>query len=224
MSKKTIVKCFVDAAMFVLFLLLMGEFLLKEAHLWIGIAVAFLFILHTALNYKWYKALFKGKYSTMRIVQTVVNFLLLVNLIICIVSGVLVLPDVFIGYEINVKIHLITSAWTFILMSVHLGLHWSIFVGIASKGDLPDGLKTALKWVFRIILCVIVLYGIYIFVERRFWEEMLLLIDYQKEYDYSKTPLVYIVESIALSVVFVSITYYIKKIFLKIWQKKEAIK
>ena len=224
MSKKTIVKCCVDAAMFVLFLLLMGEFLLKEAHLWIGIAVAFLFILHTALNYKWYKALFKGKYSTMRIVQTVVNFLLLVNLIICIVSGVLVLPDVFIGYEINVKIHLITSTWTFILMSVHLGLHWSIFVGIASKGDLPDGLKTALKWVFRIILCVIVLYGIYIFVERRFWEEMLLLIDYQKEYDYSKTPLVYIVESIALSVVFVSITYYIKKIFLKIWQKKEAIK
>ena len=222
MSKKTIVKCCVDAAMFVLFLLLMSEFLLKDAHLWIGIAAAFLFILHTALNYKWYKALFKGKYSAMRIVQTAVNFLLLVNLIICIVSGVLVLPDVFIGYEINVKIHLITSAWTFILMSVHLGLHWSIFVGIASKSDLPNGLKNAFKWIFRIILCVIVLYGVHIFVERRFWEEMFLLIDYQKEYDYSKSPLVYVVESIALSTVFVSITYYVKKIFLTLRQKKEA--
>ena len=50
MSKKTIVKCCVDAAMFVLLLLLMSEFLLKEAHLWLGIAAAFLFILHTEIG------------------------------------------------------------------------------------------------------------------------------------------------------------------------------
>ncbi len=222
MSKKTIVKICVDAAMFVLFLLLMGEFLLKEAHLWLGIAAATLFVLHTALNYKWYKALFKGKYGAMRIVQTAVNFLLLLNLIICIVSGVLVLPDVFIGYEINVKIHLLTSAWTFILMSVHLGLHWGIFVGLVSKIELQNGLKTALKWIFRIILCVIVLYGVHVFIERRFWEEIFLLIDYQKEYDYSKLPLVYLAESIALSAVFVSIIHYVKKIFLTLRRKKEA--
>lgn len=221
-KRKTILKVCVDAAMFVLFLLLMSEFLLKDAHLWIGIDATALFTLHTALNYKWYKALFKGKYGAMRILQTAVNFLLLIDLIICIVSGILILPDIFIGYEINVKIHLLTSAWTFILMSVHLGLHWSMFVRMASKINIHEGVKTALRWIFRVVLCVILLYGVHVFVERRFWEEMFLLIDYQKTYDYSKSPVTYIAESIALSAVFVSATYYVKKISLTPRRKKEA--
>lgn len=222
MNKKKIVKICVDAAMYVLFLLMMGEFLLKDAHLWIGIAASCLFVLHTAFNYKWYKALFKGKYNAARITQTAVNILLLVNLIVCVVSGVFVLPGVFIGYEINVKIHLFTSAWTFILMSVHLGLHWSIFVGMAGKTNLPNGLKIALKWLFRVILCALVLYGVHVFANRRFWEEMFLLIDYQKEYDYSKLPLTYVAESVALSAVFTSITYYVQKFIRRLRLRKNA--
>lgn len=54
MNRKTILKICIDAAMFVLFLLLMSEFLLKDAHLWIGIAAAALFVFHNILNIKWY--------------------------------------------------------------------------------------------------------------------------------------------------------------------------
>ena len=220
MNRKTILKICIDAAMFVLFLLLMSEFLLKDAHLWIGIAAAALFVFHNILNIKWYKNLFKGKYNAMRIVQTAVNLLLTLNLIFCIISGVLILPDVLIGYEVNVKIHLLTSAWTFILMSVHLGLHWSVFVGMASKANMPQGTKIVLKWIFQVVLCVILLYGVHVFVERRFWEEMFLLIDYQKAYDHSKSPVAYIAESIALSAVFVSMTHYAKQASLALRRRK----
>ena len=220
MNRKTILKICIDAAMFVLFLLLMSEFLLKDAHLWIGIAATALFVFHDILNIKWYKNLFKGKYNAMRIVQTAVNLLLTLNLIFCIISGVLILPDVLIGYEVNVKIHLLTSAWTFILMSVHLGLHWSVFVGMASKANMPQGTKIVLKWIFQVVLCVILLYGVHVFVERRFWEEMFLLIDYQKAYDHSKSPVAYIAESIALSAVFVSMTHYAKQASLALRRRK----
>lgn len=223
MNRKTILRVCIDAAMFLLFLLLMSEFLLKDAHLWIGIAAAALFVFHNILNIKWYKNLFKGRYHAMRTVQTAVNLLLILNLILCIISGVLILPDVLIGYEVNVKIHLLTSAWTFILMSVHLGLHWSMFVGMAGKANMPQGSKIVLKWIFRGVLCVILLYGVHVFVERRFWEEIFLLIDYQKAYDYSKLPVAYIAESIALSAVFVSMTYYIKRVRLTLRRRREDI-
>ena len=76
---KKVIKIAVDAVMFVLFLLLMEYHLLpKDVHEWLGISVFVLFIAHNALNYKWYAVLFKGKYTALRIVQTVVNFLLLV--------------------------------------------------------------------------------------------------------------------------------------------------
>ena len=79
---KKIIKITVDAAMFVLFLLLMEYHLLPSvAHEWLGISVFVLFIAHNALNYKWYAVLFKGKYTAIRIVQTVVDFLLLVAII-----------------------------------------------------------------------------------------------------------------------------------------------
>lgn len=47
-----------------------------------------------------------------------------------------------------------------------------------------------------------------------------LLIDYQKAYDHSKSPVAYIAESIALSAVFISITYYAKRAGLALRRRK----
>ena len=44
-------------------------------HEWLGIAMTVTLILHHILNRKWYKAVFKGKYSPYRIVMTAVNTL-----------------------------------------------------------------------------------------------------------------------------------------------------
>ncbi len=90
------VKIIVDAAMFVLFLLLMEYHLLSSVvHEWLGISVSVLFLAHNALNYKWYAVLFKGRYTAMRIVQTVVNFLLWIAMIGCIVSSILISGTVY---------------------------------------------------------------------------------------------------------------------------------
>lgn len=71
MNPERAIKTGVDAAMYILFLLLMGQYLLPGLpHEWLGIAAGVFFILHNLLNYKWYRTIFKGKYNGMRILQT----------------------------------------------------------------------------------------------------------------------------------------------------------
>ena len=60
-SWKRIAKPVTDAAMFVLFLLVMGEAKLPgAAHEWLGIALFALFLFHAALNIRWYARSFAG--------------------------------------------------------------------------------------------------------------------------------------------------------------------
>lgn len=66
-------------------------------------------------------------------------------------------------------------------------------------------------WAFILVLCI---YGVYLFIDRRFWEELFHLIDYQKEYDESKTLWAYLAESVVMSSLFVAATHYTKKIAL----------
>ena len=65
------------------------------AHEWLGIALFALFLFHTALNIRWYRALFRGRYPAKRVVQTVVNLALLIAMLGCVVSAVLISGTVF---------------------------------------------------------------------------------------------------------------------------------
>lgn len=217
MKPNTIIKIWVDAVMYLLFMLLMGQYLLRDApHEWLGITAGIFFILHNVLNYKWYKAIFKGRYNVIRIVHTAVNILLLLAVSGCILSGIFASQYIFsVGngstIELGRFLHLVTTAWAFVLMSVHLGLHWTKFMGMAKKISMNPKVKKILCRFFQVLVPVMCIYGVYLFVDRRFWEELFHLIDYQKEYDDSKTFFVYFTETTIFSAFFVAITYYAKK-------------
>lgn len=226
MKVNVMIKRSVDIAMYILFLLLMGQCVLRGAvHEWMGISIGILFVAHNILNYKWYKTLLKGKYNAMRTVQLVINIFLLLAMLFCMTSGILVSQYIFaVGngsvIEFGRHLHLVATAWGFILMSVHLGLHWSIFSAIVKKIQADEKMKK----VIHIICCVLVValcaYGLYQFVDRRFWEELFHLIDYQKEYDYSKSLFTYFAESAALSVLFITIVHYAKKFLLNVSRRR----
>ena len=225
---KKIIKIMVDAAMFVLFLLLMEYHLLPSvAHEWLGISVFVLFIAHNALNYKWYAVLFKGKYTAIRIVQTVVDFLLLVAIIGCIVSGVLISSMVFAWMNISGAmagrtIHLIATSWTFILMSVHLGLHWAVFVGMTKRIKMPELAATIIKWILRVVVLAVGIYGIVVFVQRAFYEELFLLTEF-KQFNYDISAFAYLLQTLAMSATFVSASYYLKKLELFIKKRRNDL-
>ena len=226
------IKIAVDVAMFVLFLLLMEYHLLLDvAHEWLGISVFVLFIAHNALNYKWYTVLFIGKYSTMRTIQTVLNLLLMITMLLCVISALFVSREVFAGLNLQAgmfgrTLHMKASAWTFILMSVHLGLHFGMFVGMTKRFNLPERFKTIIKWALRIIVLAIAVYGIVVFAQRGFYEELFVVEVFRGNFD-EKTALVafgFFLQTAAMSVTFVSVAYYAKKLGLfikKIRKEKE---
>ena len=62
-------KIVVDAAMTVILLLLMAyERIGQAAHEWMGAGCFLLFLLHHLLNRGWHKNLFRGKYTSLRVV------------------------------------------------------------------------------------------------------------------------------------------------------------
>lgn len=222
MKPSIIIKRTVDTAMYILFLFLMGECVLRGSiHEWMGISIGILFIAHNMLNYKWYKTLLKGKYNTMRTIQFVVNIFLIFAMIACMVSGILTSRHIFVigngsAIELGRHLHLVATAWGFILMSVHLGLHWSIFSVIAKKIQTGQKTKKAIHIICRVLVIALCAYGLYQFIDRRFWEELFHLIDYQKEYDYSKSLFTYFAQTAALSVFFIAIAHYTKKFLLNV--------
>lgn len=134
------VKTLADVLMTLALLFLMGYQLWgEEAHEWAGAGMLFLFIVHHILNRKWYQNLGKGRRTPMRLLQTSVNLLLLAAMLAQMYSGIVMSRHVFAflpfsgGMALARRLHILGAYWGFILMSIHLGLHWGKFLGIARK-------------------------------------------------------------------------------------------
>ncbi len=132
MQAKTtnMIKRIVDAVLTVLLLFLMAFQVTGDVlHEWLGIGMTVTLILHHILNRKWYKTVFKGKYSPYRITMTAVNSLMLVSIALTALSGMSMSGHAvpFMYGLINVmtarELHLAMSHWSFILMGIHVGLH-----------------------------------------------------------------------------------------------------
>ena len=123
-------KLIVDILLGVSLLLLMSCQAVGEAgHEWTGIAMTVLMIIHQILNRKWIAALFKGKYTPLRITQTCINAALLICFLLTALCGVNMsvhavpfLGD-FMRASLGRRLHLTLSHWCFVLMGLHLGLH-----------------------------------------------------------------------------------------------------
>lgn len=214
MKPLRILKISVDILMYVLFLLLMGQHLASGAlHEWLGVGLFVCFLAHNILNYRWHKALFKGKYPPQRIIQTAINFLLMLSFIGCMLSALMISGVVFQDMRIpgmmmfGRKLHMASSAWCFVFMSLHLGLHIR-----APK-------QKAVKIAFYTGMSAASVYGICVFFIRRFYEELFLLTEF-KWFDYDKTLMIYLFETLCISLAFVTLAHLIKKIMFVLKEKR----
>ena len=112
-----------------------------------------LFLAHHILNRGWYKSLFKGRYTPMRVFQVLVDMLLLAAMAAQMYSGIAMSRHVFTflpvdgGMALARRLHILGAYWGFILMSVHLGMHWNLFLGMARKRTgktVPSNLRSSL--------------------------------------------------------------------------------
>ena len=211
-----IIKRIVDVALMVTLLLLMAFQVTEQlAHEWLGITMFVLTIVHQVLNRKYYAAIFKGKYSPLRIFQLIVNILLLLTFVCTALSGMMmsrfatpfmngILPS-----SIVRQGHLALSHWSFVLMGLHLGLHFGI---VMSK------LKNrTVKIILGTVMTGISVYGFYWF----FKSDMLNYMLFKNPFaflDYDKAWGLVLLENLAMLLAW-AFAAYLLSIFLRFFTK-----
>lgn len=216
MKVKLKLKMVIDLLMTVLLLLLMAYQVTGEKfHEWFGVFMFLLFILHNALNIRWYGSLFKGKYDLLRIIRTGINFAVFIAMLCLMYSGIVMSRYVFAvlpikrGMALARVIHLSVSYWGFVLMSIHLGLHWSMIMGMFRKSGEGRNL-TVILWMMRIFAVLIAGYGAFCFRQADIFSYLFLKVEFAFM-DYEKDAALVLIQNMAMMGLWVFIAYYTAK-------------
>ena len=214
---KMILKMFTDLTMTIILLFQMAYMLVgNAAHEWIGTAMVALFLLHHLLNIRWYGNLFKGKYSGIRILQTVVNFSVLFCMFGLTISGIIMSRVVFSFLPINGgmgfarMLHMVTAYWGFLLMSVHLGLHWGMIMGMVRKIRKQKDPSKLLTWTLRVLAVAISGFGMHTFLKHNLISYMLLKNQFVF-FDMQQPLISFLAEYLAMMGLWVCLAYYISR-------------
>lgn len=226
MSTKRTFKITIDFAMTIILPFLMAYEMVGEvAHEWIGSAMFLLFILHHVLNYRWHKSLTKGSYSSVRILGTGVNLLLFFFMVFLMLSGIILSKHTFAflsidgGSSFARKLHLFASYWGFALMSVHIGLHGVMFIGMIKKAAHISEESTIRTAILRTSTVLISAYGVYAIVKRQYADYMFLKSRFVF-FDFDEPLFFFIVDYFSIMGLFAFSGYYLSKILIENSNKK----
>lgn len=212
MIKRKQMKMILDALMTIALLFLMAfQVTGVLSHEWLGVGMLLLFIIHNILNIGWYRAIFKGKYSSQRVFRTLINLAVLAAIILTGYSGILMSRHVFDflpiqgGMSIARKLHLAGSYWSFVLMGIHLGMHWSMITG-----KLKMKSTFALSWILRIIALAIAIYGAVLFGKAEIFYNMFLLNEFAI-LDFEAPGVLIILQNFSMMVMWILVGHYLTK-------------
>lgn len=137
MKSRAVFKIIIDIAMTVALMLLMTyELIGQSTHEWIGMGMFALFLIHHVLNRKWSGGLAKGKWTPLRVWQTVLVLWVLVTMLGSMVSGIVLSRSVFAFLPIRSG-----QSWA---RTLHLlGLCWhEPALGLSLEHDDGNGTET----------------------------------------------------------------------------------
>ena len=213
MSRKQIARIVTDIMMTLVLLLLMAYSLVGEAaHEWLGIGMLVLFILHHVFNSRWTRYLRKGKYTPFRVLQTALVVLAMLSMLVSMVSGIVLsryalsfLPITG-GRSWARTLHMLSSYWGFVFISLHLGLHWSMMIGMAKR--LFKNPSAVRRWITRGLGFLIAAYGLFAFFKRQIGSYMFLKTQVVF-FDFSEPLVLFLFDYIAVMVLFVFLGHYL---------------
>lgn len=226
MKPKAIIKIVIDVLMSLGLLFLMGyQFWGDVAHEWAGAGMFLLFIAHHVLNGNWYKNLLHGKYSPSRIFQLLVDILVFLSMICLMISGIMLSNHVFAFLDIHGGmsfarlLHMSASHWGFVLMALHLGMHWGMFMGLAKKALHLKQPSRVRKILLPILSVGIAVYGLVVFIQRDLLTYMLVRTQFVF-LDFSESIPLFYLDYLAMMGTFVFLAYYVSKLLRKMSGKR----
>lgn len=226
MKPKAVIKLVVDVFMTLALLFLMGyQFWGEAPHEWVGAGMFLLFVAHHLLNGRWHKTLFKGKYSALRTVTLCVDLLLLLAMLAQMYSGIVMSRYVFAflpgtgGMSLARRLHILGAYWGFLLMSVHLGLHWNMILGMLRKAlKIKSKTKSPSMIAFAAGLTISG-YGIWVFISRGFPTCLFLKSEFVF-LDYSEPKIFFYMDYLALMGLCIFIAHYSTKLMEQLQKRR----
>lgn len=196
-----------------LFFLMGYHFWGETAHEWAGTGMFILFIVHQILNWSWYKSLTRGKYTSIRILMLIVNILTFTMMVSLMYSGITMSRHVLAflpvrgSMAVARRLHIAGSYGGFLLMSLHLGLHWGmIWNALETKiGRQKEYLCFAGSFLTAA-------YGVYVFIKRDFFTYLFLKSEFVF-LDYTESKLLFYLDYLALMVLCIFAAHYGSKLF-----------
>ena len=217
MKPRQIARLSADALMTLALLFLMGyQFWGEAAHEWAGVGMFALFILHHVLNLGWHKRLFRGKYTRSRLLMLCINALMLLAMLALMFSGVVMSRHAFAllpikgGLALARRLHILGAYWGFILMSLHLGLHWSSLLGLIKARVKPKPSRPRRIACF-ILSAAIAACGLIAFIRRDFADYLFLRSEFVF-LDYGESKLSFYLDELSLMGLCTFIAHYSAKL------------
>jgi hypothetical protein len=189
----------------------------EKFHEIVGTTMFLLFLAHLFLHRKWWRSVFKGRYTPYRACLTAVNIILLVLMFLQPLSGMTVskhlytfLPLAGLASQAR-EIHMTLAYWCYVMMSFHLGMHMDLMVSIANR-KLQTG--TAVRRIISPAVWAISAYGIYAFIQRGFPDYMFqrTLFAY---FDYDEPKIAFFADYLAIMILFAAVGYYAGRLLKK---------
>lgn len=191
-------------------ILLMGGLSLFSSdlvHEILGLIMYAFWAVHLYFHHSWYKNIFIGKYNPYRIMQTVINCLILLCALLLMISGIIISNHMFTFLNSSSAsyyaklLHLVASHWYFIFMSMHLGLHVSL---ITKKIKIK---KRRPLLIAKVLIFADSLYAIFVFISRGLWKYLIL----QQKYFFlnlEKGSLLFFFDYLSILILFALLSHY----------------
>lgn len=171
------VKISLDVLMLVLFIYLMSYRVTRALglHAIFGASLFGLFILNHALNWRFYRSMFHGRYGFRRVLLIVSDLLLTVAMLFMAassfgMSGAVVDLGITMTQAAR-DMHVVSTAWGYVLMSLHLGFHLhSLLVKVERKAK-----GTVMEYPVYVLLAAGTVFGVFVFAKSELWQDMFLV-------------------------------------------------
>ena len=141
------------------------------------------------------------------------------------VSGVMLSNHVFAFLDLHGGMsfarltHMAASHWGFVLMALHLGMHWGMFMGVAKKALKLKQSSRVSKILLPILGVGIAVYGLIVFFQRDLLTYMLVRTQFVF-LDFSESIPLFYLDYLAMMGTFVFLAYYVSKLLRKLSGKR----
>lgn len=222
MGRKQTLKITVDALMTLALLMLMAyELIGQTTHEIIGTVMLLLFVAHHILNRSWHKNLFRGRYSPYRVFQTALVAAIFLLMVGQGVSGVMLSRHLFTFLPIQGgaywarSLHMLGAYWNFVLMSLHLGLHWSMALAPLQRAFRGKAV------LLPVAGAVVVLFGVTAFLRREVGAYLLGQIQFTI-FDFEEPLVLFFLDYLAMMGLFVWTGHYLGLLLRKLSRPRKG--